>query len=186
MKSIFTHITAFIATCTLAFALSSNPVAVSAQDQNPAAPPAPAPKVKDTALPSQNPALNVPVVTNPNDSAFKIVVCDGPTLPPSQLAKLPNGGKDYVPCDFSGVMRQVQHLINIMMVLGVLVAILMFSYAGYLYMTGAKDKISHAHSIFQKTFVGFIIMLSAWFIVYQLLAWLTSNSGGFSTLLGSP
>lgn len=122
---------------------------------------------------------------NPNSSAFKIVVCDGPTLPASVKAKLPNGGADYVPCDFNGVMRQVQHLINIMVVLGVLVAIVMFSYAGLLYISGQKAKIDKAHTIFPKIIWGFIIMLSAWFIVYQILSWLTNNAA-FSTLLGSP
>ena len=136
----------------------------------------------NTALPSQDQTLNVPSPElNPNDSAFKIVVCDGPTLPKDY----PNKPAGYVPCDFNGVMRQIQHLINIMMVLGVLIAIVMFSYAGGLYITGQKANIDKAHSIFPKVFIGFIIMLSAWFIVYQILSWLTNNEG-FKALLGSP
>ncbi len=135
---------------------------------------------------------------NPNNSAFKIVVCDGPTFPTDSSGQLTPagkilqdaaekslGGKRYVPCDFNGVMLQVQHLIDIMMVLGVLVAIGMFSYAGFLYITGKQANIDKAHAIFPKVFFGFIIMLSAWFIVYQILSWLTNNPG-FKTLLGTP
>lgn len=137
-------------------------------------------------------------VLNPNNSAFKIVVCDGPTFPTDASGKLTAegqklktaaekdlNGRPYVPCDFNGVMLQVQHLINIMMVLGVLVAIAMFSYAGGLYITGSKPNVDKAHKIFPKVFLGFIIMLSAWFIVYQILSWLTDNAG-FKALLGTP
>ena len=119
---------------------------------------------------------------NPNSSAFKIAVCDGPTLPPNY----PDKPADYVACDFNGMMLLVQHLINIMLVIGVLVAIAMFSYAGYLYITGKEANITKATSIFPKVFGGFIIMLSAWFIVYQILSWLTKSGSGFTTLLGNP
>jgi ABC-type glycerol-3-phosphate transport system substrate-binding protein len=124
--------------------------------------------------------------TNPNSSAFKVAVCDGPTLPTAELianAEKDLGGRKYVPCDFNAVMLLVQHLINIMLVIGVLAAIVMFAYAGLLFVSGQKAKIDKARSIFPKVFVGFIIMLSAWFIVYQILSWLTDNSG-FKTLLG--
>ncbi len=134
--------------------------------------------------PSSVRTLNTPTTDpnlDPNSSGFKIVVCDGPTLP----ANYPNKPANYVPCDFNGVMLQVQHLINIAMVLGVLVAIVMFSYAGGLYITGKKANVDKAHSIFPKVFFGFIIMLSAWFIVYQILSWLTNNDG-FKALLGNP
>jgi len=117
---------------------------------------------------------------NPNATGFKLVSCDGPTLPPGMT--VPQG---YVPCDFNGVMIQVQHLINVAMVLGVFAAIAGFSYAGFLYVTGSEGNLKKAHEIFPKIFWGFIIMLSAWFIVYQLLGWLTNNSG-FKALLGSP
>jgi hypothetical protein len=116
-------------------------------------------------------------VTQPG---FKIIVCDGPALPSS--IPTPQG---YIPCDFNGAMIQVQHLIDIAMVLGVLAAIVIFTYAGYLYITGTEGNIKKAKSIFPKVFFGFVIMLVAWFVVYQLLDWLTGNSG-FSKLLGSP
>lgn len=137
-----------------------------------------------------------------NSSSFKLIICDGP-----DLSGLPSGteitmqgqpvaithgtnptkpdGSRYIPCDFNGAMMQVQHFINIAMVAGVLVAILGFSYAGFLFITGTPGNISRAKEIFPKVGIGFIIMLSAWFIVYQLLSWLTGGSG-FSALLGTP
>ncbi len=126
--------------------------------------------------------LNTPLpdepAYNPSSSAFQLVVCDGPRLP-STVTK-PQG---YRTCDFNALILLVQHLINIMIVVGVLAAILLFSFTGYLYISGTPSNITRAHSIFPKIFVGFIIMLSAWFIVYQILSWLGSNEG-FKTLLG--
>lgn len=125
---------------------------------------------------------------NPNSPGFRIVVCDGPTIPASQpqllAARNSELGRPYVACDFNGMMKQVQHVINLAVVVGVLAAILGFVYAGALYMTGAEKNISKAKSIFPKVGGGFIIMLSAWFIVYQLLVWFTGENSGFTTLLG--
>lgn len=131
-------------------------------------------------------------------SSFRVVVCDGPdysrlTQPvevefngESYTVGLGHNPKGYVPCNFNGVMLTVQRIINILMVLGVLGAIGGFSYAGYLYIVSGSNpgKRSIANGIFSKVGIGFIIMLSAWFVVYQLLSWLTSP--GFTALLGKP
>ena len=128
-----------------------------------------------------NPA---PTTVNISDPGFRLLICDGPVLP-SNVPEPTNLGHKYVPCDFNGLMLQVQHLINIAMVAGVIVAIGGFSYAGYLFITGTPANIGRAKEIFPKIGLGFVIMLSAWFIVYQLLAWLTGNNG-FGALLGNP
>jgi hypothetical protein len=91
--------------------------------------------------------------------------------------------KDFVPCDFRGLMMQIQHLINIAMTAGVLIAIAGMMYAGFLYISGTPKNISQAHDIFPSLVKGFIIMLAAWFIVYQILAWLTGKNG-YGVLLG--
>ncbi len=139
---------------------------------------------------------------NPNSTSFKIVVCDGPAALNSAAAHQvanpdttvggtipdPNWrGPDpnFVACDFNGAIRQIQHLIDIAMVFGVFAAVILFTFAGYLYITGKPSNIERAHSIFPKVFWGFIIMLTAWFVVFQLLSWLTNNPG-FAKLLGSP
>ena len=126
-------------------------------------------------------------IVNITSEAFKLIVCDGP-----DMSKTPQGNpirtppsSPYIPCDFKAVMDQVQHLINIMLVLGVVAAIGGLCYAGYLYISGTEQNINKAKDILPKLAWGFIIMLSAWFIVYQILSWLTGNSG-FTRLLGSP
>lgn len=127
---------------------------------------------------------------DPTNSGFSIVNCDGPagaghTIPSDLSSPMKPG---YRVCDFNGAMQQIQHLIDIMMVLGVLVAVAMFTYAGYLYVSvafsGKTGDIETAKGIFRKTFIGFAIMLCGWFIVFQILAWLTDNPS-FSKLLGS-
>lgn len=135
-------------------------------------------------------SAQAPGASNPNSSAFRLAICDGP---PELNYIDPKTGKigtqkidnNYVPCNFEGLMLQVRHLITIMLTAGVFVSIIGFSYAGYLYMTGVPGKISQAHGIFKQVGVGFIIMLSAWFIVYQILSWLTGNPG-LKALLGTP
>jgi len=136
---------------------------------------------------------------NITSSNFQLTVCDGPNYPggnnpPISVPVYDSTGKQtgttqraYVPCDFNAMMKEIQHLINIATVVGVLIAIFGFCYAGYLYIVGGSNpsKRSQANDAFKKIGIGFIIMLSAWFIVYQILSWLTGNSG-FGALLGKP
>jgi len=148
---------------------------------------------------AQTQTLTMPTgATDPTQSSFRVIICDGPaalnTSSTHQISN-PNGGgtitdpkwhedPNFRACDFNGAMMQIQHLIDIFMVLGVFAAIILFTYAGFLLMTGKEDDRKKAKSIFPKVAVGFIIMLSAWFIVFQLLNWLTGN-GIFTKLLGS-
>ena len=135
---------------------------------------------------------------NPSLTSFKLVSCDGPTLPTTGTAKAAfmktwleqNPTKkegDYKPCDFNGALDQIQHLMNIMIILGVIVAILLFSWAGYLMVsvtfTGKKADLDTAKDIFQKVATGFIIMLVAWFIVYQIISWLAGSGSAGTALL---
>jgi len=131
------------------------------------------------------PAVNINQgQTSPSNpyGGFQLSQCDGPALPnnadtTAYLAqfKLQTGGRDYRACDFNGLMIEAQFLINVMLVVGVLAALCGFAYAGFLMMSGAQDKIKKARSIFPKVIVGFVIMLVAWFAVYQILVWLTGT-----------
>ena len=123
---------------------------------------------------SQSPSVNV------NDTGFKFVACDGPKPPPGAT----NIPSNYVVCDFNGLMLTVQHFIDIFMVAGVLWAILGSCYAGYLYIKGTEGDIKKAKQILHNLIFGFLIMLTAWFVVFQILTWLTGGSSGFTTLLG--
>lgn len=133
---------------------------------------------------------------NPFSPDFRLSVCDGPHRPGSVIsadnALTPEQFKakyahlpPYVDCDFKGLLLQVQFLINAMIVLGVLAAIATFTYAGVLYLTGSQEKIKTARNIFKKVGFGFLMMLTAWFIVYQGLEWL-KVSDGVRKLLGNP
>ena len=140
--------------------------------------------------------------TDPNSTGFKVISCDGPDLSKladktilaaaqkkidAQATALGIPIHKYTPCDFNGARNQIQHLMTIFIILGVLAALLLFCYAGYLYVsasfTGAKDSVSKAKSIFRKSATGFAIMLVAWAAVYQLLTWISSNSSASTALL---
>jgi len=135
--------------------------------------------IKDPSINSTKTTIN-PDYQNINSSKFRLVICDGPVLPDNHPNKIPG----YIPCDFQGLMLQLQHLIDIAIIAGVLIAIIGFTYAGFLYVTGVPGNINKAHKIFPAVMWGFIIMLSAWFVIYQILEWLT-GSRGFGVLLGS-
>lgn len=70
-------------------------------------------------------------------------------------------------CGFTDVVLVIKNIINYLIVLGLAVSVISFSYAGYLMMTsgGAAENINHAKSIFTKVVIGFIIMIAAWLIV---------------------
>lgn len=137
-------------------------------------------------------------ITNSN---FKIVTCDGPhnpkgdpAVPTYDASGKQSGTRPYVVCDFGAAMQEIQHLINIMIIVGVVAAIGGFCYAGYLYVVHGSESgaRSEASGVFKKVFIGFIIMLTAWFVVYQILAWLQCGPGSTncqsvgSALLGQP
>lgn len=124
---------------------------------------------------------------------FKLSACDGPDLRGLTKVKIKFNGvayelngenpPGYVPCNFAGLMIQINKLIKIAFMAGVLIAIFGFTYAGFLYVTGGNQpgKRTQASGIFKKVGIGFIIMLSAWLIVSQILDWLAKP--GFAALL---
>jgi len=117
-------------------------------------------------------------INNPNinDSGFRLMICDGPDMSQSPGGNPTNLGHTYVPCDFKALMQEGQYLINVMIILGVVVAIIGFAIAGALYITGVEKNINRAKGIFPKLGIGFILMLTAWFIVSQILIWLTGSA----------
>jgi len=125
---------------------------------------------------------------------FKLSVCDGPDLKglKQSIVITFNGeriqttvgqnpvdsrGNKYIPCNFEGMMIQMQFLINVMLVVGVLAALIGFVYAGFLYISSPiADKKKEASKMLPKIFWGFVIMLTGWFIVRQILFWLTGTT----------
>ncbi len=139
--------------------------------------------------------LNDRLNTNITDKRFRLVVCDGPDLRDLKQeitikfngndvqagnGKIPEG---YVPCDFNGVMLTVQHLINIAISAGVIIAILGFFFIRWLYIKGAEKDRSRAKDALWSLLKGFVIMLLAWFIVNQIINWIAKDSS-INALLG--
>lgn len=126
-------------------------------------------------------------VTDISNTSFKLLICDGPEnikhIKPDGTYDKNYSNPDFIPCDFNGLMMQIQHLITIAMIVGVLVAILGFTKAGIYFISGDPGKIKEARATFGYVVKGFIIMLSAWLIVFQVLEWLVKENT-FGVLLG--
>lgn len=92
---------------------------------------------------------------------------------------VPDCGAD---CDFENLVELAQNLMNFMIVISIPLAAISFSWAGFLMMTagGSEEKIKKAHSIFWKVGVGFLVVLSAWLIVYLITSTLLKE--GYSIL----
>ncbi|MFA5838388.1 MAG: pilin [Candidatus Paceibacterota bacterium] len=81
---------------------------------------------------------------------------------------VPCGGGGAEPaCDFNQFIVMAQTIINFILGLSVTVAVIMFTYAGILYLTasGAQDQIKKAHKIFTNVLIGFIVIISAWLVI---------------------
>lgn len=92
------------------------------------------------------------------------------TLSDGTKKMIPGDGVVDNPCQFTHIIEFARKLIMGWIIFGIIMATMGFAYAGLLYITamGAQEKISHAHSIFVKTFWGFFFMLSAWLIAYTM------------------
>lgn len=70
-------------------------------------------------------------------------------------------------CGYCDLFTLGQNAINFMVYLAVILAVLLFVYAGFTFMTsvGNAGKVSHAKGLFMKAFIGLIIVLASWLIV---------------------
>lgn len=84
--------------------------------------------------------------------------------------------QDIIPCegtdcDLASLVTLVQNVINFMtFTLAFPVSALMFAIAGIMMFTarGKEDQIKKAKSIFWSVFIGLVIMLSAWLVVFTI------------------
>ncbi|MEX2515002.1 MAG: hypothetical protein WD335_02660 [Candidatus Paceibacterota bacterium] len=87
-------------------------------------------------------------------------------------------------CDWEAFITMINGLIEWLIMIATSVAVLLFMYAGFLYLTSAGDesKVSQAKTIFLNTAIGFAIMLMAYLLVITLVSlltgegWLNDNS----------
>jgi len=85
-------------------------------------------------------------------------------------------------CDWDDLVGLAQNIMNFLIVLSLPLAAVAFAWAGFLMMTaaGSEEKIKKAHGIFLKVGVGFLIVLTAWLIVYLITSTLLKE--GYSLL----
>ncbi len=76
-----------------------------------------------------------------------------------------------VKCDFVALVDTVNKGINWLFIISIPIATVLFAYAGLLYLTGASGNISKAKTIFTSVGIGFIIMITAWFVVRTAVGW---------------
>lgn len=74
-------------------------------------------------------------------------------------------------CGWNELLQVVRNVINFVILLAAPCAALAFMWAGVLYFTAAgnESQIKKAHTIFTKVLIGFVIVLSAWLIVWTIL-----------------
>ncbi|HEY4496320.1 MAG TPA: pilin [Candidatus Paceibacterota bacterium] len=83
-----------------------------------------------------------------------------------------------VKCDFDKLIVLANNIISMAIYLAILVAVAMFAFAGWLYLTSAGDtgKMKQAHTIFTNAAMGFVFVLTAWLIVTLILSALASKA----------
>ena len=100
----------------------------------------------------------------------------------------PAKNKGLIPCNgpectFTDLLRGIDGIIDFLIKISIPIAMILFAYAGFLYITAAGNsgKIGKAHDVFKDVIVGFLIVLSAWLIVNTIVSPLISSD--YETLL---
>ena len=93
------------------------------------------------------------------------------------------GGPD---CGFGDLITLAKNVIHDLVLISTIVAVVVFMYAGFVLVTsggnpGAKTK---AKTIFINVLKGYLLILSAWLIVYTVTSVILEP--GYSLLIGAP
>ncbi|PIT96746.1 hypothetical protein COT82_01470 [Candidatus Campbellbacteria bacterium CG10_big_fil_rev_8_21_14_0_10_35_52] len=74
-------------------------------------------------------------------------------------------------CGYCDLISLVNNIIEFLIYFSVIMATLMFMYAGFQYLTagGKGDKITSAHKIFTNVFLGLVFVLAAFLIVDTIM-----------------
>lgn len=81
-------------------------------------------------------------------------------------------------CEFGDFIELIKNIMNFAIFTGVAFSVLAFSWAGILMITSAGNtgQRDQAKKIFSSVLTGFLIVLTAWLIVYLILKGLTEGS----------
>jgi hypothetical protein len=88
-------------------------------------------------------------------------------------------------CDWNDFIGMINGLVEWLIIIATSVAVLLFIYAGFLYLTsgGNDSQVKQAKTIFINVAIGFAIMLMAYLIVITIVSlltgeeWLQKNEG---------
>lgn len=81
-------------------------------------------------------------------------------------------------CGWEDFIEMTNTIINWLITIATSVAVLLFMYAGFLYLTsgGDESQVKQATTIFTNVAVGFAIMLIAWLLVITIVSLLTGDN----------
>jgi len=90
-------------------------------------------------------------------------------LPSPDASRTTDGqaGFDGEECGWKHIVKLAQNIVNFLIAFSVVIATLMFTYAGFLYLTagGNPSRLEKAHKIFINVGIGFVFVLGAFLIV---------------------
>lgn len=80
-------------------------------------------------------------------------------------------------CQACHAVELAQNIINFLVYIASFLAVLIFSWAGFLYVTAAGDtgKIGRAHAMFTDVALGFVIVLAGWLVIDTVMKYLFQN-----------
>lgn len=81
-------------------------------------------------------------------------------------------------CGYPELILLSQNIMTFLMGISVALSAIAFAWAGFLYITarGNQSTLERAHSIFTKVAIGFILVLTAWLIVWLITSTLLQDS----------
>jgi hypothetical protein len=106
---------------------------------------------------------------------YGLVQCDG--------VLNPNEPHRQQKCNFAYLVNSINYIIYRMIAISIPLATALFAYAGFLYISGEQDKIKQAKNIFINVAIGFIIMITAWFVVVTVVNWVVDSKTGATSLI---
>jgi hypothetical protein len=116
------------------------------------------------------------------DNYSGLVKCSGVTI--QQLTQGQQSSTE-VACSFQTLISMIGTTINWLFVIAIPVAVVLFAWAGLLYISGKDDNKKKAKNIFLNVAIGFIIMLVMFVVVKTVVGWVVDPSFGATTFLGS-
>lgn len=87
-------------------------------------------------------------------------------------------------CTFTDFVKLINKIITFVIKLSIPIAAIGFGIAGFYYITdqGSETRRKKGNEIFYWTFIGFVVILSAWLVVKTILSGLGVNDSAFNLL----